>query len=217
MERVIVEASRVWGIFQSKKDSSKDGTFEAVELAENAPLGVIIYLNKGMHEGKFLPKIDVFVDFDLLYTEMAISPGDCECTVRRIYSEYLPENKLLEKLIEDSDQSAQTVIDMKDVRGFYTDDDLEEMEIEEREADLDDCVEEFLSSVLESGFRKNVDKDEADNIIQDCKEHFLEYLARKHGLTIRRPMILEDEDGEEFFEEYPYEVMIFEDENPIYD
>jgi hypothetical protein len=42
-------------------------------------------------------------------------------------------------------------------------------------------------------------------------------MARKWGLMIRRPMFLEDEAGEEFFEEFPYDCIEFEDEdNPIY-
>ena len=87
--------------------------------------------------------------------------------------------------------------------------------IEEREMELDIAVSEFISAVL--GGDAYLDSEDYDDIIEDCKDHFLEYLARKHGLDIFRPMVLEDEDGEDFYEEYPYECMEFDDEdNPIY-
>ena len=60
-------------------------------------------------------------------------------------------------------------------------------------------------------------EDDIDDAIVDVKEHMLEYMARKPGLLIYRPMYLEDEDGKDFYSEYPYEEMIFEDCNPIYD
>ena len=58
---------------------------------------------------------------------------------------------------------------------------------------------------------------EHSEVYDDLKEHFLEYMARKWGLVIHRPMFLEDENGEEFYEDYPYDCIEFEDEdNPIY-
>lgn len=93
---------------------------------------------------------------------------------------------------------------------YFGDEEKEEQqwEIERSEEIFDEAVEYFISSIVE---------DEVINpeVIQDCKDHFLEYMYRKFGLTIRRPMILEDEDGEDFFEEYPYECMVFEDA-PLY-
>ena len=91
----------------------------------------------------------------------------------------------------------------------------EESEIDEREAEIYEAVVSFLSTILETDIDSFVD--DADLIYEDCAEHFLEYLSRKWGFEIRRPMYLEDENGEEFYEEYPYECMEFEDEdNPIY-
>ena len=53
-----------------------------------------------------------------------------------------------------------------------------------------------------------------EDVIEDCKEHFLEYMYRKHHLDIYRPMELEDDDGV-FFKEYPYEYIEFSDA-PLY-
>ena len=64
---------------------------------------------------------------------------------------------------------------------------------------------------------KSVAEDVIEEIADDVKEHTLEYIARRHGLPIYRPMYLEDEDGKDFYSEYPYEEMIFEDYNPIYE
>ena len=83
-----------------------------------------------------------------------------------------------------------------------------EDEIEERELELTEATEVFVNAVADD---LQIDSE----VIEECKEHFLEYLYRKFGLTIRRPMVLEDEEGEDFFEEYPYECMIFED-IPLY-
>ena len=84
----------------------------------------------------------------------------------------------------------------------------EELEIEAREFELSEATEIFVSSVV-----SDIEVD--PEVIEDCKEHFLEYMYRKFGLSIHRPMVLEDEEGEEFFEEYPYECMEFEDA-PLY-
>ena len=113
----------------------------------------------------------------------------------------------------------ETIVDCwKDIEEFieayfYNDiseEEEHELEIEEWEDMLDDNVDRFISSVVD-------DEGYDIDIIRECKEHFLEYLYRKFGFQIRRPMILEDEDGKDFYEEYPYECMVFEDEdNPIY-
>ncbi len=78
-------------------------------------------------------------------------------------------------------------------------------QISEREEELDTAVSDFLSVVAEEK-ELTVKSD----VFDDFKEFALEYLYRKHNIRIRRPMWLEDENGKEFFEEYPYEHMIFE-------
>ena len=89
--------------------------------------------------------------------------------------------------------------------------------IAERELELDDAVSMLLDTVIEEDVAMFLGP-EADEICEDIKDHILEYLYRKHGISTRRPMVLEDtETGEDFFEEYPYEHMEFEDEdNPMY-
>ena len=100
---------------------------------------------------------------------------------------------------------------------FYYDDEEIEWEIERSEGALDEAVEYFISSILDDEHSVFGDVPIPEYVIKDCKEHFLEYLYRKHKFNIRRPMVLEDESGEDFYEEYPYPCLVFEDEsNPIY-
>ena len=84
-----------------------------------------------------------------------------------------------------------------------------------REEELDSLIWDFVMGVF--GGDTYTDFDCTGEVLDDLKDHFLEYMYRKHGFDIYRPMVLEDEDGTEFFEEYPYEHMVFDDEdNPMY-
>ena len=130
-----------------------------------------------------------------------MSETDAEKTCSKIYDEYLTD-KVVDILTEIAEDEEESLLEQQDA-------------IEEREMELDIAVSEFISAVL--GGDAYLDSEDYDDIIEDCKDHFLEYLARKHGLDIFRPMVLEDEDGEDFYEEYPYDCMEFDDEdNPIY-
>lgn len=93
----------------------------------------------------------------------------------------------------------------------YTD--TEQEIIAEREDEITVLFQNLLFDLLVD----TADEDIINEIVEDVKEHTLEYIARKHSLPIYRPMYLEDEDGVDFFSEYPYEEMIFEDFNPIYE
>lgn len=128
---------------------------------------------------------------DVIDEDMAISKVNCEETARKLYFEHLGYDEL--------DMSADT--------------DLEKEVIAEREDEITVLFQNLLFDLLVD----TADEDIINDIVEDVKEHTLEYIARKHGLPIYRPMYLEDEDGNDFFSEYPYEEMIFEDCNPIYE
>ena len=93
------------------------------------------------------------------------------------------------------------------------DSDIEKEIIEEREDEITVLFQNLLFDLLVD----TANEDIINDIVEDVKEHTLEYIARKHGMPIYRPMYLEGEDGTDFYSEYPYEEMIFEDCNPIYD
>lgn len=128
---------------------------------------------------------------EIVYEETFYSQEECSEGVEKIYSEYILKGKLTDK---------------------------EEIEnvIAEREDWLDQAVLDFLDAVIGDDFQ-DYDSDTVGNLVEDCKEHFLEYLSRKHSVPICRPMYLEDENGKDYYSEYPYEEMEFDyEDNPIY-
>ena len=203
------EADTVWSFFQKEKEKLRSAM---KEIAENPEYDVVIYITEEDRGTLMFPNFVVLMDGSVLYEEAAVNENDCEQTCKKIYYEYLTEERLINKVIE---------ADMGESNGNTFDEEEEEedqeAEIEERESDLNDAVKNFIADVLCDPLSSFVGKDEAEEIYEDFKEHALEYLARKWELSIYRPMILEDEDGEEFFEEYPYDVMEYDDPwNPLY-
>lgn len=159
---------------------------------------MVIYLTEEDRGNAMLPSIVVYLNGSELYEECAVNENDCTQTVRKVFYEYLTEERLVNKILE---------ADAED----------HEEEIDNREDELDTAVFDFISEVMGEPVDITLGKTKAEEIYEDFKEHALEYLARKWKLNIYRPMILEDENGEEFFEEYPYDVLEFEDmNNPIY-
>ena len=191
-KKIILEPSEVWDYFQTNKARLRCAEHE---IASNDEYGISIYLT----DDTFEPEIVVEADGTEVYAETCISSEDCAITVRNIYDKYLTD-------------------EVVSVLSALADDESSEQEdaIFERETELDEAVMALIDTVTECGIYSDVLNDE--KLLSDVKEHFLEYLYRKWDLPIRRPMFLEDEDGNEFYEEYPYDCMVFDDEdNPIYD
>ena len=188
MERIIVSSDDMWNYFQTNKEELK--TTEHI-VAENDEFGIIISLTEEDGFPCFIVTADEYQHAE----EVAISEKDCKETITTLYENYLSKKFITELLGEDS---------------------LED-KMYERELELDDAVISFLDIAIEDDSAAFLGL-EADAICEDIKDHLLEYIYRKHGLSCRRPMFLEDEDtGEDFYEEYPYEHMLFEDEdNPLY-
>lgn len=116
------------------------------------------------------------------------------------------------EVIADYEDSVETVEKIYN-KYLYEYDELfeQEQEIHRREQALDDLIIDFVVDVADAN---DID---ADMDFEDFKNHILEYMYRKYGISPYRPSILVDKDGNEFFEEYPYPFMEFEDENdPIY-
>ena len=194
-KEVIIEPEKLWDYYLQRK-SSLDSTM--FEIARNNEYGIAIYLSEN---DEHKPRIIVEADDSEVYSENIINASDAERTCSKIYDEYLTD-KVVDILTDIANAEEDSLLEQQDA-------------IEEREMELDCAVSDFISSVL--GGDAYLDGENFDELIEDCKEHFLEYLARKHGLDIYRPMVLEDEDGEDFYEEYPYDCMEFDDEdNPIY-
>lgn len=162
------------------------------KIAENQEYGVEIFLSSTYGS----PTITVMAD-DIQQYEAVTDLYHLEDVCKIAYDRYL-DNAVSSLVFAEADEP-----NLDDNESLLLD-------IDDRESELDAAVEDFLGTVLRTF-------DITDKVREDIKEHFLEYLYRKHRLKIYRPMYLEDEQGNDFFEEYPYECMEFEDKNnPIY-
>ena len=195
MRNITVKPADIVEFYQKNKFRLSQ---EADDIAENEAIGVIIYLSD--QNGR--PMITVSAD-DMLVAEVSTGIDGLKDLVQTMYDTYLDEQSFISAMTEGEDD------------GEYDEEELAEALINEREDELDAAVDDFLATVLQTN---GYEYDSAiDKIHDDVKEHFLEYLARKFKIELYRPMYLEDENGEDFFEEYPYDCMEFEDEtNPIY-
>ena len=200
MEVIERAPTEVWDLFQRKR---KELTATYERIAYNSDIGIEIYLSSEWKDGKddgYCPCITVFMDDNEIYDEVAVDETDCENTVKKIYFEYLSEERLVNRLADEEDGT----------------EDEAQAEIEMSEDFLCGSTLDYIENLTGEPLEKVVGEREAYEIAQDVLDHMCEYLYRKHHVSVRRPMILEDEDGEEFYEEYPYECMEFED-SPLYE
>ena len=187
---IIIEAQDVWAYFQ---EHNAELLHNMVMVAENDDFDVAIYLTNDYGELILVIESSNFQNIEFRIDNEA----SCEITVADIYDKYLTD-KIIETIAED-----------EEMLNSYEPE--EEMEV--RDADIDS----FIFRLLEDLFADEpiIHSELIDDVVRDCKEHFLEYLYRKHGLSVYRPMELEDDEGV-FIEDYPYECMEFEP-NPMYD
>ena len=156
-------------------------------MAENDDYGMEVWLT--MANGS--PELIVECDGNEIYREDIFNEKDAKRTADRIYDDYL------------SIKAIETMTDSED-KTVYIEDESEE--------EIDAAVRDLVNIVSDTGCYNLTDE-----AVDDLKEHFLEYMHRKFGISIYRPMYLEDADtGEDYFTEYPYDDMVFEDDNPIY-
>ena len=193
---IFVEPYELWGFYLEVENCLES---QIHILAENEE-GIKICLAENDSSD---PVIRVFFcgdeveDFDFDFST-------AEYTLSEVYETYLYSEGFSEQLSLDEDEECYDC----ENRGFSLVEHQDEMD--SREYELSDAVENFIETALNFEESEVLD----DVIIEDCKEHFLKYLASKHGITgIYRPMILEDEDGEDFFTEYPYECLVFDEED----
>lgn len=193
--KITVLASDVWGYFQ---DAKEDLRLHMHQIAGNPEYGVEIFVT----EDSGLPSIVVTADDVQVYDETAVNAHDCQKTVEKVYNDYLTP-KVITSLSGNNDSEGLTNLGIEDI-------------IDDRECELDAAVYDFVMTATQEAYIDNYAVD-IDDVMEDLKEHFLEYMARKHGLPVYRPMMLEYEDGSEEMSEYPYEDMEFDDsDNPLY-
>ena len=193
MQDITVEASELWDYCEENED---DLATNQHLIAENKEYGMKVWVT--CINGS--PEIVVEEDDSEIYREDIFNKKDAKRTADKIYEEYL-SIKAIEKVTEVENDGTVYIDD---------DEDKENQDlINEREDDLDAAVMEFVNVVSDIGCY-NIE----DEVLDDLKEHFLEYMHKTWGIGIYRPMYLEDVDtGEEYFTEYPYEGIVFDDED----
>ena len=199
MPTIIVEPKDVWRFFLQNREVLRE---KLRTIAENLTDGIEIYVTE---EGN-LPQILVFEDDEEIFAEIAQDPDDCVDTVQYVYDVYLDPTPYISAADDDDDDDKPGFSGFADFE--YDDGDIDNV-MQAREDDLSDAVYVMLDTVLENSDRGFPDIEE---YIEPVKDLVCEYLARQCGLDIWRPMILEDENGAEFYEEYPYECIVFDDE-----
>ena len=179
--RIIIEASDVWDYFMEHK-SKLANSLEMI--AENQEFGIGIFLT----EDDNLPLIMATVDGEAIEEEAAVSEKDCENTVSEMYDKYVSGDVASILLGENNERTVAEEIEL----------------IDEREIEIDDAVYTCLMELAPNLFDIIDDPDELCN---DLKDHICKYLYLQHGISVYRPMYLEDEDGIDEFVEFPYPEM----------
>ena len=77
--------------------------------------------------------------------------------------------------------------------------------IAEREEELNDLITDFVYNIT------NGDEGLDPEGTERFKDMVCELLYREFGISVRRPMVLQDEDGNESVSEYPYDEIDFDD------
>ena len=188
-EMILLNPDEVWDYFYSS-DTNFDDFNELI--AYNEAFGVEIYLGSSYRR----PVISVMIDDSLEFEDFAMSKADCTKIVSDIYNKYLME----------------TVFDSEEVVELADDDESEEETeasiIDDNEDELDSAVIDFLVTTTKLPYIEvtRIPK----NIREDLKDHFLEYMYRKHGIEPYRPMIIEYDKGDEEFSCNPYKNLEFD-------
>lgn len=200
MQNIDVEASEIWDYCLNHQEALSRNQHL---MAENPDYGMEVWLT--MINGS--PELIVECDGSEIYREDILNEKDAKKTADRIYEDYL-SIKAIETLTDDGNMTVD-----EDTTVYIEDEEDDEQSlIDEREDEIELSVRDFVSVVSDTGCY-NIE----DEVIDDLKEHFLEYMYRKWGIGIYRPMYLEDADtGEDYFTEYPYDDLVYEDNNPIY-
>lgn len=186
----IFSPGEVWGYYKNHRSEFHN---LLVLIAKHPNYGICIYATCEL--GQF--KVEVHADDVMIYDEEIYHEADCSKTISKVYDEYLTDN-IINWLPKDKDDKEK---------------DTEDEEIELREEEIESLFSDLFDGLIDLTHLNSID----DKILEDIREHTMEYMARKHKIKIYRPMWLEDENGEDFYEEYPYECMVFDDaDNPMY-
>ena len=195
MGTILIQAEEVWTYFCSHRNELLEGE---ILIAFNQDFNVEIYMTTD--RGELM--IVVNLDDEPVHSEYMYDKLDCTHSMKVIYDKYLSERIVNELIL--SDAFVDDPVDDSYSDGSYAEVN-EEIIIDEREGDLSIAVNDMLDSILPG----NVEID--DDLIEDIKDAICERLYAVHGISVYRPMFLEDDDGSDYVTEYPYPEMELEE------
>ena len=193
MKDIILQPSECWEYAQENRiELMTDNHIIATEYEFGVEICLSVQDN--------LPVFEVFVDDESIHTAFAFNEEDCTEVAEELYNDYL-----------DDFLSTVTLNQFKNDVDEQEEAEHEAIDLQESQIDL--AIEDFLDVICE-GFDSSFFTVKQ---LEEIKDHFCEYIARKYNKQVYRPMYLTDSAGYDFYVDYPYQAMIFEDEgNPIY-
>ena len=201
MSEIHVKPEDVYDVFEDTVAGWSNSVGEIIAEDENYDLAVTVEEN---YDG--FPMIVVYAEGEVVYDQVVHDAEECQIVAEQVYMSYI-DDYYMEQLRE---QYIGAEYDYSLMEPQTDLDQLIQYKIESNEEELGEYVSDFLSSVCPTHLFSSEEQ-------EDIKDHFLEYIARKFNVDIYRPMFLEDEDGMDFYTEYPYKQMLFDDpDNPVY-
>lgn len=205
-----VKPEDAWGYFSHVKDILSESQIE-IARNESTDTSVCITIENGF------PLFNVYRRGGKLYSEPAVKE-DCFGTLRNIYIKYLfpivvgqnASSSVKDKPAkaeepEEDYVSADGVV--KRAAGGRGPQDLED-EMYQREDELEmavsDALDAFTGADVEAMFGRD-----SQYVLQSMVNDICEYLAKNYGVSIYRPMWVEDEGDDQTFvyTEFPYDAL----------
>lgn len=179
-EEIILKPNEVWKYAMDHFAWLKNDSFV---IGENKESGIEITLSA---EDEY-PVIVVTSDDEEVDYQVVKSSADCEATVSEIYDTWLSSNVAASAL-------AKNEIDKESERE----------NIDQRENELDEAIDWLLSEIAPDYMDQVED---LEDVFSDMKDMICEYLYTKCGISVYRPMYLENENGVDEYYDFPYPEM----------
>jgi hypothetical protein len=195
MQIIAYEPNEVWALFEDNRSEKLLTTM--IRIAENPEFDIEICLSGKASQQGILPHIVVLMENEEYYSESAVDEKDCERTVTKIYHNYLDSSYIINNMLENGkdDEISGAVYDL----------------IDETESTNLDLTQGYVEDLIGAPIEQFVDGKEVEQMLEDLLNRVCEYLYLEWGISVWRPMVLEDDKGD-FFSEYPYADMIFDDD-----
>lgn len=192
--RILVPAEEVWDYIQDQFAlfCSDDPNFTGWDLAYNDDAGTEVSVD---FDG-VKPMLVVSEDEEQIMS-VPVSKADCEETAQSLYDDFISDRVFGRYTGHDSDDP---MVYDDPPEAYSSEDD----EIDERETELTDAVLDLLTVVLGD----ELDSYDIEKLIEDTKDKVCEWLTTEYDADIRRPMWLENDEGEERYVEYPYDLLL---------